>query len=71
MKKNEAIITDNLSSMIMQSLHDLYVEHSHVCNLIAYAGLSILLALGTYKEYVAVSNNTSLWEIYQLKQNLK
>ena len=41
MKKNEAIITDNISSMIMQSLHDLYVEHPHECNLIDYAGLSI------------------------------
>lgn len=58
MKKNEAIITDNISSMIMQSLHDLYVEHPHECNLIAYAGLSILFAFGAYKEYVAVSNNT-------------
>lgn len=57
MKKNEAIITDNISSMIMQSLHDLYVEHTHECNLIAYAGLSILFAFGAYKEYVAVSNN--------------
>lgn len=37
--------------------HDLYVEHTHECNLIAYAGLSILFAFGAYKEYVAVSNN--------------
>ena len=33
------------------------VYESDECNLIAYAGLSILFAFGAYKEYVAVSNN--------------
>ena len=39
MNNNEVIITDNISSMITQSLHFLYVEYLHECNFIAYTGL--------------------------------
>jgi len=39
MNKNEVIITDNISLLITQSLHDLYVEYLHECNFIAYTWL--------------------------------
>lgn len=40
--------------IINKSVHDIYEAHPHECNMLMYAGLTLLFAFGTYKEMKAI-----------------
>ena len=40
------------------SFHAMYEEHPHECNMLIYAGLTLIFAFGAYKEMKAIPRNT-------------
>lgn len=42
---------ENLALAIDKSIHDIYMEHPHECNIVFYIGGIILLSIGAWFEY--------------------
>lgn len=54
MEKQAFNTADNYMMIINKSVHDIYEAHPHECNMLMYAGLTLLFAFGTYKEMKAI-----------------
>ena len=57
MNKVEYDISDECSKIINKSFHAMYEEHPHECNMLIYAGLTLIFAFGAYKEMKAIPRN--------------
>lgn len=57
MNKVEYDVSDEYSKIINKSFHAVCEDHPHECNMLIYAGLTLLFAFGAYKEMRAIPRN--------------